>query len=235
MQQNGVEVEYRGQGEIYWSLDPRANENSIELNWYFSGYDEPTLYHIYLNGEKVTETDKWKYTIENLQPNTTYQIKIEAYFGKFIESTIEASVKTTADPSGEIIAIEDPVLERRIKEQLMITDRDIRRSDMESLELLDGYAGFDEKIHSLSGLEAAVNLEVLELGMNNISDVTPLKNLTKLRILNVYDNKVSDLGPLAGFTSLSNLNVSYNQITDLRPLDRLTRLSILEVSRKSNP
>jgi internalin A len=50
----------------------------------------------------------------------------------------------------------------------------------------------------------------LHLGHNNISDVTPLAELTNLKILWLYDNNISDVTPLAGLTNLTLLTLDNN-------------------------
>jgi len=69
------------------------------------------------------------------------------------------------------------------------------------------------------------NLEVLKLGRNQISDLTPLSGLTSLTVLFLYDNKrISDLKPLSKLTKLTNLSLYDNRISDLSPLSNLTNL-----------
>ena len=50
----------------------------------------------------------------------------------------------------------------------------------------------------------------LHLGHNNISDVTPLAELTNLKTLWLYDNNISDVTPLAGLTNLTGLALDNN-------------------------
>ena len=59
--------------------------------------------------------------------------------------------------------------------------------------------GVDE-IVSLSGLECAMNLEVLELGHNSIVDLGPLEGSTQLRKLQIPYNPIDDVSPLAGLS-----------------------------------
>jgi internalin A len=65
---------------------------------------------------------------------------------------------------------------------------------------------------------------------NNLSDLTPLKDLTQLQKLYVYSTQVSDLTPLKDLTQLQNLYVSSTQVSDLTPLKDLTQLQQLYVS-----
>ena len=90
-------------------------------------------------------------------------------------------------------------------------------------------------ISDLTGLELATNLTFLHLGYmvgfprnsNNISDFSPLSNLTKLRTLDLADTGISDITLLSNLTSLTLLNLGSNAISDIAPLSGLTSLERL--------
>ena len=79
-------------------------------------------------------------------------------------------------------------------------------------------------IRNLAGLQAAVNLENLELNNNTISDLSPLAGLIKLRHIGVEENVISDLSPLQGLINLEQLRLAHNVISDLSPLQGLINL-----------
>ena len=64
-------------------------------------------------------------------------------------------------------------------------------------------------------------LTELDLRDNQISDITPLTNLTALKVLTLYHNQISDITPLVGLTALTTLFLSSNPIADFAPLRRL--------------
>ena len=83
------------------------------------------------------------------------------------------------------------------------------------------------EISDLTDLPAFPNLASLELNRNQITDLTPLGNLTaptKLTFLSLSDNQISNIKPLARFTGLTQLFLSVNNIRDLTPLENLTNL-----------
>ena len=51
-----------------------------------------------------------------------------------------------------------------------------------------------------------------------ITDITPLANLTKLRFLDLAENRIVDIGPLANLTALEELRVHKNLIVDFSPI-----------------
>ena len=83
------------------------------------------------------------------------------------------------------------------------------------------------EITDVSPLEGLTNLERLNLGYNQITDISSLKGLTKLEKLGLWDNEITDVSPLAGLTNLEELALHGNQITDVSPLAGLTKLHTL--------
>ena len=65
------------------------------------------------------------------------------------------------------------------------------------------------------------------MGENQVSDVTPLRDLSNLSLLNLNGNQVSDLTPLQHLSKLTELYLGRNQISDVTPLRDLSNLSQL--------
>ncbi len=101
---------------------------------------------------------------------------------------------------------------------------------MEFLTILNATASPAHYIVDLTGLEAAVNLTILELSFNQISDLSPLSGLTALTSLDITGNQISDLSPLSGLSGLTNLEVAQNPITDWSPLSNFKNLISLVLS-----
>ena len=84
-------------------------------------------------------------------------------------------------------------------------------------------------IKSIKGLEYAKNLEKLKINENEISDITPLKNLTKLKYLEIQRNRITDVSALKNLKKLEFLKLYNNLITDVTPLAGLTNLTGLDL------
>lgn len=116
---------------------------------------------------------------------------------------------------------------------------DITKSDM---LLLKGFAlqtSFSTHIdgkssYSIEGLQYATNLQQLDLlnTLNatqngrvpgyyhgDITDLSPIKNLTNLTWLQIANNRISDLSPLANMKKLTYLSAVNNEISDFSMLD----------------
>ena len=75
-----------------------------------------------------------------------------------------------------------------------------------------------------------VNLGILDLHENQITDIASLKNLTNLTDLDLDDNNISNVSPLSGLVNLTILDLDGNNITDVSPLNGLVNLMILDIS-----
>ena len=82
---------------------------------------------------------------------------------------------------------------------------------------------------SLKGIEYATNLEKLKVNENEISDLTPLKDLKNLKYLELQRNRIVDVSPLANLKNLEFLKLYNNLIENVEPLKDLTNLTGLDL------
>ena len=140
--------------------------------------------------------------------------------------------------TAQTVNIPDPNLRTIIEDKLLKTADAITTADMATLDQL--FAA-NANIRDLTGLEHAINLTILHLGVeagtpnnsNSISDISPLANLTKLTDLSLERNEISDLSPLARLSNLEILELWDNSISDISPLANLTKLEGLFLGRNS--
>ena len=81
---------------------------------------------------------------------------------------------------------------------------------------------------TLSGLENAESLEILDISNNTIRNLEPLSNMSALSELYLQHNAVANLTVVGGLPELTVLDVSYNALTSIAPLTgnvRLTKLN----------
>ena len=163
--------------------------------------------------------------------------------GKFIYENKQWNIRElvfTASNNNEIVTFTDPDLETAIRNKINKPDGYIYKSDLTSITNLQAP---NSNIDDLSGIENLVNLEILNLGIeevngswvnsNSISDLTPLANLTNLNELLLYRNNISDLSPLSNLTNLTRLSADFNSITNITPLKNLTSLTRLDLRDNS--
>ncbi len=95
-------------------------------------------------------------------------------------------------------------------------------------------------VSDISKLKYCTDLEILDIsyGWDNyssghnadLSDLSPLRNLTKLESLTLWGNKIRNLEPLSGLTNLTWLDLSHNRLSNIESLSGLTNLKGLDLS-----
>ena len=74
-------------------------------------------------------------------------------------------------------------------------------------------------------------MEKLILSGGNITDITPLENLTKLILLNVgYNNFISNISAVSNMRKLIRLYIENNRINDITGINNLQNLEWLDAS-----
>ena len=103
-------------------------------------------------------------------------------------------------------------------QELWISDNPV--SDLSPLSgctnLIRLFAWRMPNISDLSPLENLTKLEQLEF-RGNIKDISPLVRLTNLRVLQFYGGDISDISPLSGMTELERVRFRHNEVNDISP------------------
>ena len=151
---------------------------------------------------------------------------------------LTALVQLTAPPVQAEVSIPDAELAAVIRETLGLPAGEAITVDAMRNLPVELYAA-GRGIADLTGLEHAVNLRGLNLGVsypdgkwrnNPISNVLPLASLTNLRMLSLDNTAVSDISPLASLTNLTRLYLGGTAVSDISPLASLTNLWKLYLS-----
>lgn len=109
-------------------------------------------------------------------------------------------------------------------------DSKVRRhssEDMEALRYCRSLRALDlghNDLTDISFLAELKELRVLILADNRIEDLSPLSGLGHLTYIELFDNRVSSLEPLAGLPELVDLNIAQNCVQSLEPLQRMSGL-----------
>lgn len=129
------------------------------------------------------------------------------------------------DENSEIVNIPDENLKKALNKELnQDEDSKITKAQMESITQL--YL-FDLQIESLEGLQYCINLNKLDIMKNNITDLSPIKELDKLAYLNIGQNSITDISSLSNLVKLEVFYSFGNNLTDLTPLKGLVSLNEL--------
>lgn len=76
-------------------------------------------------------------------------------------------------------------------------------------------------------------LRALDLGHNNLTDISEITNLKHLHTLILADNAISDISPLAELKDLNYIELQANKIKDAAPLGELPLLEDLYIVKNS--
>ena len=123
-------------------------------------------------------------------------------FSRFLVLAI-AVVSLIPQASAQVVEISDPNLRQAVLEELQLSDgMPITKQEMERLTEL---SVVEKGITDLNGIGYAKNLVFLDLGGNQIQDISPLVGLTNLAILSLWNTQTQDIAPLAHLTNLTYL------------------------------
>jgi Leucine-rich repeat (LRR) protein len=96
--------------------------------------------------------------------------------------------------------------------------------DVDEIELSE--SGID----SLAGIEMFKNAAVVDLSVNQISDLSELWSLSFIEQLNLSENRIELIDTLSNLTNLRQLDLSGNRISDISPLFELGKLESVILS-----
>lgn len=129
--------------------------------------------------------------------------------------------------AGEAITFDDIRLEAAVRDALNKPNGGITAVDMESLTSLHASG---RAIKSLIGIEHAIHLESLVLNQNELTDLTPLRQLSALKSLWLNDNQLTDLSAINSLSQLEYLYAANNHINSMSSITDLPQLKELNVS-----
>ena len=162
-----------------------------------------------------------------LQQSGQYTVRVSSASGTG-RYTIEVGVISAAEVNLSEVSIPDANLKAAIQEALNIASGDpVTESDLADLTELSAR---DAGIVNITGLQHAVNLEKLDLGVNGIEDISALQGLTSLVDLTLQANDVSDISSLESLVGMELLDIRQNNISDISPLSSMSELSVLFLS-----
>lgn len=87
----------------------------------------------------------------------------------------------------------------------------------------------ESDLTDISFLATFPNLIELNLSLNKINDISPLKNLSKLESLTLWGNDIEDISVIESLKKLLHLDLSMNKIIDISPLRNLKFLKSLDL------
>ena len=124
----------------------------------------------------------------------------------------------------------DKNLEAAVRKQVFEKRNNKKPLTEKDVQNISVVFGKNMKIKSLKGLEKCRSLAALDLEGNQITDLSPIKDLKMIQTINLKKNKIKDIKPLAGLTALQYIQLENNQVSDLKPLMKMKNLRSLYLS-----
>lgn len=126
------------------------------------------------------------------------------------------SSEPSAESAGNVIVFNDPVLEKRVREQMKKPQGDVTIGEAEAVEVLNlknEQNKSEESIRDISALKYFKNLKVLDISLNNISDISPVAVMKKLEAFYSMNgnSSITDFSPLAGLTAMLDLSILHGE------------------------
>lgn len=156
-----------------------------------------------------------------------YKFSLTVKSGSLCSEPDEVNVEVNTNP---FKSFEDPNLEIIVRMALARRVEELTESTLSNLDSLK-FIPTPNRISSLKGIERCSNLADIEMGLQDLSDISPLMTLNKIKRLSLDQNyRIFNIAPLSGLTELEWLNLSENRITDIFPLKNLVNLKYLNLS-----
>lgn len=105
--------------------------------------------------------------------------------------------------------------------------RRLSNKEVEDLQYCTDLIALDlghNDISDLSWLEKLTNLQVLILADNQITDMTSVGKLTKLKYVELFMNKIEDISAVENLPELLDFNMCWTNVKDITPLLTCTKL-----------
>lgn len=172
---------------------------------------------------RISGTDTETLQINEVTPDDSGFYRVRVWDEWMATNSLAAELKVITN-----VAFADPNLEQAVRVQVGNLLEPLTPDDLAGMTYLDA---FSQNITNLAGLEAAVDLDTLELSGNiAIAGFAPLTFLDALRTIYLNDCSLGDVEELAVLPRLTDLELNRNFIEDLSPLRALVNLGRLWVS-----
>ena len=217
------------------SLRAAPGDEAAVLTWHRADNPAIARYQVRFGAGESPQFNAWEdvpgsgartdtHTVSELTNGTRYTFELRAVDDDGAGAAASASIALAASPSS-IVAVPDAALRDLLASEARTGNAPITQGDLAKLTGLSGERG----IADLTGLEFALNLEVLSLKSNRIDDISALSSLHALWRLDLSYNEIVDISALAGLSDLSEIELNNNAISDVSALSGLPALRTLEL------
>ena len=98
------------------------------------------------------------------------------------------------------------------------------------LEDFDDFELSSSGVNDLDGVQFCIHAKIIDVSDNQITDISPLIELTGLEELNISDNQVGIIDVLSNLMNLKSVNLANNCFDDISPLFELEKLQYVDLT-----
>ncbi len=143
---------------------------------------------------------------------------------------LPAILTLSQNASAEDELFPDKALEAAVRKEVFAKRYNTEPLTVNDVKNISQVMGAGKGIKNLKGLEHCVAVQEIDLGNNEISDLSPIAELKLVQSLTLSRNKIESIAPLAKLERLQYLELSGNSVSDLSPLAKMTNMRSLYLS-----
>lgn len=138
-----------------------------------------------------------------------------------------AEAEQPAPAAEEAKLFPDPGLEAAVRAEVFEKRYNQEPLTVDDVKKISRVVGVGKGIKSLEGLQHCAAIMLIDLGKNEIADVSPLAGLKKLQSITLSNNQIKDIKPLEELTAVQLLDLSGNQVESLEAITKMSNLRSL--------
>lgn len=125
----------------------------------------------------------------------------------------------------------DKALEAAVRAEVFAKRYNQDPLTVDDVKSISQVVGKGKGITNLEGLQHCAALMLIDLENNQISDLTPIKDLKLVQSLTLAGNKIESIAALENFTKLQYLDVARNAIKDIASVAKMENMRSLYLSQ----
>ncbi len=204
--------------------------------------NENVLIKLILNARKLQKEWRWQRTnaaniLLKINPSALAEKSLsgcQLTYVDFTDSDLTGTRFDNADLSNCVF--DKGILDAHLQDaKVENSDLFLSNSDLKNISFPNVFNGLSyldltwNQISDITPLKDLENLTHLDLGNNQITDITPLMALKKLTDLGLYKNQIKNFPEPKDLKKLTRLDLGKNRLIDITPLAELVNLTRLDL------
>jgi internalin A len=143
-------------------------------------------------------------------------------------ATVKPPKKQVDCPTGNEVTFTDKNLEDEVRRKLGKDAGTVTKTDLATIKSINLTRGAVNELDPCV-FPLLTGMKDLFLGQGDLSDLSPLTNLSGLITLRASINQVTDIRPLEKMTKMDRLDIGRTQVADISPIANMTGMTELQL------